>query len=132
MRQSDAARASYLKKVYDIDEESDTDYNVVINTERLTTDAAAAPSSAWSGRPFQALKAVSHRAEQRVGEGGQDRVHLVDLLVGAGSSWAWGELVADPCEQRMGVISRPHRVAPCPVPSTCGTQGFHMVIEDAG
>ena len=41
VRQSDAARASYLKKVYDIDEESDTDYDVIINTERLTTDAAA-------------------------------------------------------------------------------------------
>ena len=41
VRQSDAGRASYLKKVYDIDEESDTDYDVVINTERLTTDAAA-------------------------------------------------------------------------------------------
>lgn len=41
VRQSDTARASYLKKVYDIDEESDTDYDVVINTERLTTDAAA-------------------------------------------------------------------------------------------
>jgi cytidylate kinase len=41
VRQSDAARASYLKKVYDVDEESDTDYDVVINTERLTTDAAA-------------------------------------------------------------------------------------------
>ena len=41
VRQSDAARASYLKKVYDIDEESDADYDIVINTERLTTDAAA-------------------------------------------------------------------------------------------
>ena len=41
VRQSDAARASYLKRVYDIGEESDTDYDVVINTERLTTDAAA-------------------------------------------------------------------------------------------
>ena len=41
VRQSDAARASYLKKVYDIDEESDTDYDVVIHTERLTADAAA-------------------------------------------------------------------------------------------
>ena len=41
VRQSDAGRASYLKKVYDIGEESDTDYDVVINTERLTTDAAA-------------------------------------------------------------------------------------------
>jgi cytidylate kinase len=41
VRQSDAARASYLKRVYDIGEESNTDYDVVINTERLTTDAAA-------------------------------------------------------------------------------------------
>ena len=41
MRQSDAARASYLKRVYGIGEESNTDYDVVINTERLTTDAAA-------------------------------------------------------------------------------------------
>jgi cytidylate kinase len=41
VRQSDAGRASYLKRVYDIDKESDTDYDVVINTERLTTDAAA-------------------------------------------------------------------------------------------
>jgi cytidylate kinase len=40
VRQSDAARASYLKRVYDISEESNTDYDVVINTERLTTDAA--------------------------------------------------------------------------------------------
>jgi cytidylate kinase len=41
VRQSDAGRTSYLKRVYDISEESDTDYDVVINTERLTTDAAA-------------------------------------------------------------------------------------------
>ena len=41
VRQSDAARASYLKRVYGIVEESNTDYDVVINTERLTTDAAA-------------------------------------------------------------------------------------------
>jgi cytidylate kinase len=40
VRQSDAGRANYLKKVYDISEESHTDYDVVINTERLTTDAA--------------------------------------------------------------------------------------------
>jgi hypothetical protein len=41
VRQSDAARASYLKRVHDIGEESNTDYDVVINTERLTTDVAA-------------------------------------------------------------------------------------------
>ena len=40
LRQSDAARASYLKRVHGIAEESNTDYDVVINTERLTTDAA--------------------------------------------------------------------------------------------
>jgi len=40
VRQSDAARASYLKRVHDIGEESAADYDVVINTERLTTDAA--------------------------------------------------------------------------------------------
>jgi cytidylate kinase len=41
LRQSDAARANYLKRVYGVDEESPTDYDVVINTERLTPDAAA-------------------------------------------------------------------------------------------
>ena len=41
VRQSDAARAGYLKRVYEISEESNTDYDVVINTERMTTDAAA-------------------------------------------------------------------------------------------
>jgi cytidylate kinase len=41
VRQSDAARASYLKRVHGIGAESDTDYDLVINTERLTTDAAA-------------------------------------------------------------------------------------------
>jgi cytidylate kinase len=38
---SDTARASYLKRVYGIGEESNTDYDVVINTERLTTNVAA-------------------------------------------------------------------------------------------
>lgn len=41
VRQSDAARASYLKRVHGIGEESSTDYDVVINTERLSTEAAA-------------------------------------------------------------------------------------------
>jgi cytidylate kinase len=40
VRQQDAARASYLKRVYGVGEESNTDYDVVINTERLTKDAA--------------------------------------------------------------------------------------------
>ena len=41
VRQSDAARASYLKRVHGVSEESTTDYDIVINTERLTADAAA-------------------------------------------------------------------------------------------
>lgn len=41
VRQSDAARAAYLKRVHGVGEESNTDYDVVINTERLTADAAA-------------------------------------------------------------------------------------------
>ena len=57
---------------------------------------------------------------------------LLISLVGAGSSWVWGELAADPYGQRMGNISRPQSVALRPVSSTCGTEGFHMVIGDAG
>ena len=41
LRQSDAARASYLKRVYRVGEESQTDYDLVLNTERLAPDAAA-------------------------------------------------------------------------------------------
>lgn len=41
LRRSDAARASYLKRVYGVGRESQTDYDVVINTERLAQDAAA-------------------------------------------------------------------------------------------
>jgi cytidylate kinase len=40
LRKSDSARANYLKRVYGVDETSPTDYDVVINTERLTPDAA--------------------------------------------------------------------------------------------
>jgi len=40
LRRSDAARASYLKRVHGVGEESPTDYDVVINTEQLTPDAA--------------------------------------------------------------------------------------------
>jgi len=40
LRQSDAARASYLKRVHGVGGESPTDYDVVINTERLAPDAA--------------------------------------------------------------------------------------------
>jgi len=41
VRRSDAARASYLKRVYRVGEESQTDYDLVLNTERLAPDAAA-------------------------------------------------------------------------------------------
>lgn len=40
LRRSDAARASYLKRVHGVGQESPADYDVVINTERLTQDAA--------------------------------------------------------------------------------------------
>ena len=40
LRRSDAARASYLKRVHGVGGESPTDYDVVINTERLAPDAA--------------------------------------------------------------------------------------------
>ena len=41
LRRSDAGRASYLKRVYGVGQESPADYNVVLNTERLTPDTAA-------------------------------------------------------------------------------------------
>ena len=40
LRRSDAGRASYLKRVYGIGVESPADYDVVLNTGRLTPDAA--------------------------------------------------------------------------------------------
>ena len=40
LRRSDAGRASYLKRVYGIGEESPADYDVMVNTGRLTPDAA--------------------------------------------------------------------------------------------
>ena len=40
LRRSDAGRASYLKRVYGIGKESPADYDVMVNTGRLTPDAA--------------------------------------------------------------------------------------------
>jgi cytidylate kinase len=40
LRRSDAGRASYLKRVYGIAEESPADYDVMLNTGRLAPDAA--------------------------------------------------------------------------------------------
>ena len=40
LRQSDTARASYLKKIHGVSRESPSDYDLMINTERLTPTAA--------------------------------------------------------------------------------------------
>ncbi len=40
LRQSDTGRASYLKKIHGVSSESPSDYDLVINTERLTPSAA--------------------------------------------------------------------------------------------
>ena len=40
VRKSDSGRAAYLKKTYGINSESPSDYDVIINTERLTPGAA--------------------------------------------------------------------------------------------
>jgi hypothetical protein len=41
LRRSDAGRASYLKRVYGVGEESPADYDLVINTGRITPGTAA-------------------------------------------------------------------------------------------
>ncbi|MGH9055420.1 MAG: AAA family ATPase [Acidimicrobiales bacterium] len=38
IHQSDAGRASYLKRVYGVDKESPADYDIVVNTEHLAPD----------------------------------------------------------------------------------------------
>jgi MFS family permease len=58
-------------------------------------DRSACPGIIGSGA-FQALQPVGHGAEQRIGEGGQARVHRVDLLVGAAGS----RLRAEPLARR--------------------------------
>lgn len=42
LRQSDAGRANYLKRVYGVEHEDPADYDLVVNTERLTPEAAVA------------------------------------------------------------------------------------------
>jgi Cytidylate kinase-like family len=42
VRRSDAARADYLKRFYGVGEERSADYDLVVNTEHLSADAAAA------------------------------------------------------------------------------------------
>lgn len=41
VKRGDAARADYIKRFYGVDSEQPTHYDLVINTERLTPDAAA-------------------------------------------------------------------------------------------
>jgi len=41
IKDSDAGRRDYLKRFYSIDRESPTDYDVVVNTDLLSTDQAA-------------------------------------------------------------------------------------------
>ena len=42
LRKSDAGRASYLKRVYGVEAESPTDYDLVVSTARLDSDAIVA------------------------------------------------------------------------------------------
>jgi hypothetical protein len=42
VRRSDAARADYLKRFYGVGDERSADYDLVVNTEHLSADAAAA------------------------------------------------------------------------------------------
>ena len=51
LSRSDAGRADYLKRVYGISGESPTDYDVVINTERLAPDAAVGLITGLVQRP---------------------------------------------------------------------------------
>ena len=41
VKESDAARAAYLKDFYDVDRELPTSYDLVVNTDRLTAEEAA-------------------------------------------------------------------------------------------
>jgi hypothetical protein len=42
VKESDAARADYLRRFYGVNEETPTSYDVVVNTDTLSVDAAAA------------------------------------------------------------------------------------------
>jgi cytidylate kinase len=49
VKESDAARADYLKRFYEIDHELPTHYDLVVNTERLGTDQAVVLVSQAAG-----------------------------------------------------------------------------------
>jgi cytidylate kinase len=42
IKDSDAGRADYLKRFYGVSDETPTDYDLVVNTDTLSTEAAAA------------------------------------------------------------------------------------------
>jgi cytidylate kinase len=50
VKDADAARRDYLKRFYGIDRESPTDYDLVINTDVLSTEQAANIISRAAGR----------------------------------------------------------------------------------
>jgi cytidylate kinase len=41
IKDSDAGRSDYLKRFYSVDRESPTDYDLVVNTDRLSLEDAA-------------------------------------------------------------------------------------------
>jgi cytidylate kinase len=41
IKESDAARRDYLKRFYDVDRESPTDYDLVLNTDVISSERAA-------------------------------------------------------------------------------------------
>jgi cytidylate kinase len=50
IKESDAGRRDYLKRFYGVDRESPTDYDLVINTDVLSTDQAVDMISQFAGR----------------------------------------------------------------------------------
>jgi cytidylate kinase len=51
LEESDKGRAAYLQRFYGVKNEQPTDYDLVLNTEKLGTDAAAALVAAAAGAP---------------------------------------------------------------------------------
>jgi cytidylate kinase len=53
LEESDEGRAAYLRRFYGVKNEQPTDYDLVLNTEKLGTDAAAALIAAAAGAPVR-------------------------------------------------------------------------------
>jgi len=66
LRRSDVGRAAYLKRVYGVEEESPSDYDVVVNTERLSMDDAVGLVT-WL---VQSRSAPTPSADEPVGASG--------------------------------------------------------------